>query len=398
MNQIGIFFCFILISVNAWCQKRPPTAEALLEKGIELLNENHYAQALSTLNESIKLNPKLTEAYSARAEVRERLGDLNGAMIDYAICVELLPLQFDPLFSLAVIRYELKMYELAREDFLKVLKLDPGTTNRILYRQTAQGTGTDKILTAQGAIQSEILNYLGLIEMRLNNCKKGIHYLDSAILLNPQEADYFDNRALAKQACNDPSANDDFKRALAINPDHALTKHNMTVQAKENTFDQTEKQLTDIIRNDSSLQYPFIARAYYRLTNGNYKGAVEDYTLALKIDSEDPSIWLNRGVAKEKLNDLTGAFSDYTQAIELKETYANAWVNRANVLLKQKRFQDAIDDYTIAILHQPGYGYAYVNRALAKHYSQMPDACADLKQAESLGIKIEKTLWAEVCK
>lgn len=398
MYRIVFSLYLIIIVTSGWGQKKPPTAEGLLEKGLELLNEDHYTQALSTLNESIKLNPKLPEAYSARAEVRERLGDLNGAMIDYAICVELLPLQFDPLFSLAVIRYELKLYELAREDFLELLTLDAGTTNRILYRQTAQGTGTDKILTAQGAIQSEILNYLGLIETRLNNCKKGIHYLDSAILLNSQEADYFDNRALAKQACNDPSANDDFKRALALNPDHALTKHNMTVQAKENTFDQTEKQLTDIIKNDSSLQYPFIARAYYRLTNGNYKGAVEDYTLALNIDGDDPALWLNRGLAREKLNDLTGAFRDYTQAIELKETYANAWVNRANVLLKQKRYQDAIDDYSIAILHQPDYGYAYVNRALAKHYSKVPDACGDLKQAEALGIKIDKAIREEICK
>ncbi|HEY3430385.1 MAG TPA: tetratricopeptide repeat protein [Cyclobacteriaceae bacterium] len=388
----------MIMSISAWCQKKPPTAEALLEKGIELLNEDQYTQALSSLSESIKLNPKLTEAYAARAEVRERLGDLNGAMIDYAICVELLPLQFDPLFSLAVIRYELKLYELAKEDFLKLLSLDPGTTNRILYRQTAQGTGTDKILTAQGTIQSEILNYLGLIETRLNNCKRGVHYLDSAIHLNSGEADYYVNRALAKQACHDPSSEDDFKQALVLNPDHPLTKHNMTVQAKENTFDQTEKQLTDIIKNDSTLQYPFIARAYYRLTNGNYKGAVEDYSLALEIDSGDPAIWLNRGLAKEKLNDLIGAFSDYTQAIELRETYANAWVNRANVLLKQKRFQDAIDDYTIAILHQPDYGYAYINRALAKHYSQAPDACDDLKQAEALGIKIDKSLWSEVCK
>lgn len=378
--------------------QRPPSAEQLYEQGIERLDNDQYKEALALLNESIKLYPKFVEAYTARAEVKERLNDLDGAMIDYAICVELLPDQYEPLFSLAVIRYELKLYELARQDFLKLLELPAGPTNRIMYRQTARGTGTDKIMTVQGAMKSELYNYLGLIETQLKNCRRGIVYLDSAVRLNQQEADYLVNRAFAKQACNDTTAQDDFKRALAIDPDHSLTRHNRAVHSRKNSVDQTEQELTAIIQSDSTLQYPFIARGFYRLTNGNYKGALADYTHALKIDNSDPQLWLNRGLAKEKLNDLTGAFSDYTQAIELKENFANAWLNRGNVLLKQKRFQDAIEDYTVAILHQPDYGYAYLNRGLAKHYQKLPGGCEDINQAEVLGMKIDKPVKEEICK
>src|SRR5688572_33079726 len=91
---------------TADAQQRP-SAVKLFELGLEKLDEEQYEQALSYLNESIKLNPKYADAYSARAEVRERLNDRDGAMIDYAICVELLPDQYEPLFSLAVIRYEI---------------------------------------------------------------------------------------------------------------------------------------------------------------------------------------------------------------------------------------------------------------------------------------------------
>jgi len=401
MLKIKVILCLIAweISIPEYTlAQRPPSTEQLYEQGIERLNEEQYEQALSLLNEVIKLNPKYPEAYAARAEVRERLSDLDGAMIDYAICVELLPNQYDPLFSLAVIRYELKLHELAKQDFLKLQRLPAGATNRILYRQTAHGSGTDKIMTAQGDIKSELYNYLGLIETQLQNCKRGISYLDSAIQLNPTEADYYVNRALAKQACNDKSAGEDFKRALVIDPNHSLTRHNIAVQAREDSFDQTEKQLTDIIQADSTLQYPYIARGYYRLTNQDFKGALADYNQALKIDDLDPHLWLNRGMTREKLNDLTGAFSDYTQAIELKESFANAWVNRGNVLVKQGRFQDAVEDYTVAILHQPDYGYAYFNRGLAKHYQNLPGACDDIKQAEILGMKVEKSVKEDVCK
>lgn len=401
MLKVSIITAFIFMSMamaNTVVAQKPPSAIKLFEMGVEKLDEEQYEQALSYLNESIKLDPKYADAYSARGEVRERLKDLDGAMIDYAICVELLPDQYEPLFSLAVIRYELKLYELAKQDFLKLQRLPAGHTNRIMYRQTAQGTGTDKIMTAQSMMKSELYNYLGLIETKLNNCKTGIVYLDSAIRVNSTEADYYVNRALAKQACKDETAQDDFKKALKINPDHALTKHNQVVQSKQDSFDQSEAQLTEIIRNDSTLQYPYIARGYYRLTNGNFKGALADYNQALKIDDGDPHLWLNRGLTKEKLQDYTGAFSDYTRAIDLKENFANAWMNRGNVLMKQNRFEDAIEDYTVAILHQPNYGYAYLNRALSKHYQKLSGACDDLKQAEAFGMKVDKALRDEICK
>lgn len=391
----------ILFIVAAWAtitvhSQRPPSPEELYEKAIDHLNEAAYTKALGLFNECIKLAPKFAEAYAGRAEVRERLNDPDGAMVDYAICVELLPDQFDPLFSLAVIRYELKLYYLARQDFLKLKRLPPGVTNRIIYRQTAQGTGTDKIMTAQGGVLPDIYNYLGLIETQLQNCRRGIAYLDSAILMNPSEADYYVNRALSKQACNDSSAQEDFRKALAINPAHSLTRHNVAVQ-RSNSPDQAEGQLTDIIHADSTLQYPFIARGYSRLTKGDYKGALEDYTKALKIDGSDPHLWLNRGISREKLNDLAGAFSDYTQAIELNESFPTAWLHRGNVLLKQGRFKDAIEDYTAAIIYQPGYGHAYFNRALAKHYDKQ-SGCDDLVQAEALGMEIDKSVRDELCR
>jgi tetratricopeptide (TPR) repeat protein len=375
----------------------PTSSQMLYHQAIEHIDNERYAEAITLLNECIRLKPRHANAYAARAEVRERLKDIDGAMIDYAICVELLPDQFEPLFSLAIIRYELKLYDLAKQDFLKLQHLSAGETNRIYYRQVARSTGTDKIMTAQsGSIKMELYNYLGLIEMQLDNCSRAILYMDSAIQLNNTEADYFVNRALAKNDCGDKTAQDDFKKALAINPDHSLTLHNIAVKKIDSTED-TEAQLTAIIDADATLQYPFIARAYYRLISGNYKGADQDYTFALALDDRDPHLWQNRGLAREKLNDLTGAFNDYSHAIELKENFVYAWLNRGNVLTKQERFQDAVEDYSIAILHQPDYGLAYLNRALAKLYGELEGACEDLKQAEALGIKVDKAIKDKIC-
>jgi tetratricopeptide (TPR) repeat protein len=393
LSLVSLVTCIGLLNAQK------PSFEMLYEDGLALMNTEQYQLALSILTKCIELSPRFSDAYAARGEVRERLHDVNGAMIDYAICIELSPGAFEPLFSLAVVRYELRLYELAKADFLKLQHLPTGSTNRILYRQVPGSSGTNKVMTAQsGGLKPDIYNYLGLIELRLQNCHNAISYFDSALQTTPNEADYLVNRALAKKECNDPTFDDDYKKALAIDPHHSLTLHNIAVQKRDDPNTNSEQQLTAIIEADSTLLYPLIARAFIRLANGNYSDAEADYSKALTFDSLNANLWLNRGIAREKNSDFQGAFWDYTQAIELKEKFAFAWFNRGNVLLKQSRFNDAIEDYTVAILYQTDYGLAFLNRGLAKYYAKLGGACEDLKKAEGLGVKLEPNLKKELCK
>jgi tetratricopeptide (TPR) repeat protein len=153
------------------------------------------------------------------------------------------------------------------------------------------------------------------------------------------------------------------------------------------------------IESDSSMLYPYLERAYQRMEGGYYRGALEDYNKALEINDQDPEIWLNRGVVKEKLNDLKGAFSDYTKAIGLNEKFEKAWLNRGNVLTKQGRYKDAADDYSAAIIFNPDYGPAYYNRAIARQKLKLGvEACVDLQKAETLGQAVNEKMKKEICK
>lgn len=381
-------------------QEKRSDVRSICENARVAYEKANYKDALSLLNKCLEDDPGNAAAYLTRGATREELKDLQGAHTDYSIYNEMKPDQPDALFNLASIQYKIGFYEQSRDNLKKLLTLPPGETNSVYFRVSASGTGTSQVTTKATGMEAMIFNYLGLAETKLGNFKPAIQWLDSAIRVQPKEADFYVNRGLAKEAIKDSTALADYEKALSINPDQASARANIanlkrTLGNSDDAMDEIEKA----IESDSSMLHPYLARAFQRMEGGYYKGAIEDYDRALEIDDKNPEIWLNRGIVKEKMNDLKGAFADYTTAIERDEKYVKAWLNRGNVLSKQGRFKEASEDYTVAITFSPDYAFAYYNRAIALHkQKQTVLACEDLKKAESLGHVIQEKVMREICK
>jgi tetratricopeptide (TPR) repeat protein len=404
MKMFRLFLSSWSVVVFFWgesvlAQDKRADSKKLYEKGEAAHNAGNYKLALDYFNECLKENPGFTDAYFTRGATREQLRDLAGANTDYNIYLELKPDQPEALLCRATVRYQLGLYEQAKADFLKLLTLPAGETETIFFNQSASATGGNQIITAQGSIKPQILNYLGLVETKLGHYKEAIVWLDSAIALRQKESDYFVNRGIAKEGIGDTTAAmQDYTTALSLRPDHSVALHNVAVLKRKQGV-ATDSDLEKAIESDSSMLYPYLERGYQRMEGGYYKGALEDYDRALEIEAKNPEIWLNRGHVKEKLNDLKGAYADYTKAIELDEKFDKAWLNRGNVLSKQGRIEDAIQDYTVAITFNPEYAAAFYNRAIARQkLKQMTEACEDLQKAESLGQAVMEKAKKEICK
>ncbi|MFN6087528.1 MAG: tetratricopeptide repeat protein [Cyclobacteriaceae bacterium] len=372
----------------------------LFALGEKALDERAYKTALAHYNECLRLDPFFWDAYYGRALSRERLGDAKGALTDYNIFLESKPEQVEALFSRAVLRYNNGQWALAGEDFSLLLRKPGGTTNMVFHQTNTSG-GNTKVMTLQGNRRADYLNYLGLIDWRLKKYQQAIVYLDSALQLLPNMADFWVNRGIVKQSLRDTlAAVKDFKSALQIDPEHALANHNLALlgglDGKEK---ETEKLITEAIEKNPNLIYSYEERGFLRMKARNWKGALADFNQAILLDANDPDNWLQRGIVKEKLKDMSGALADYSQAIKLKDDYERAWMNRGNLLSKMNRLGEAIEDYTIAITHYPEYGLAYYNRARAFHKtSQLKKACADLLQAQKFNVPIDRKVEAAICK
>jgi tetratricopeptide (TPR) repeat protein len=394
-------FVVLLLLLSECClaQDKPKKAFELYEEAEAAYNEDNYRKALDILDECLKHYPGYFEAYSLRGSVKEILKDNDGALTDYSIYLEHFPDHLPVLMSRAILRYKIGFYDQAKEDFLKLLTMNPTETNAVFYRQNMTVGDRNPVMTPESGHKSYVYNYLGLTEAKMKDHRRAIAYYDTAVSLNPGEPDYLVNRGLSKEAVSDTTAADDYERALKLNYRHTLARHNLTaLKAKQGKTMTFEDRLTETIKEDSTMLYPYLERALQRFEGGYYKGAIDDYSKALEIDPNDEEIWLGRGLAREKVKDFEGAFSDYTHAIDIKEDFFKAWINRGNVLFKLERYKDAIDDFNVALIYQSNYAPAIYNRAMAKmKLKDKQGACGDLKLAEGLGMEIENKVKSRIC-
>src|SRR5437762_3528375 len=61
----------------------------------------------------------------------------------------------------------------------------------------------------------------------------------------------------------------------------------------------------------------FIERAEQKADQGDLRGAVEDFTQALRIDPSSVEAYLGRGFAQAELQAFNAAIDDFTQALRL---------------------------------------------------------------------------------
>jgi len=395
-------FIGLLLFISVWTQgQKKKTASWYFEESDKAIQAGDWQEALADLNECVRLSPGFAEAYYSRGMTREQLGDAQGAITDYNIYLDLVPNHYEALFSRAVLHYYLAHYEMARIDFLKIRKLPHQETTAIFFKQDAFEKGVDQVFTMQGTGPHFIFNYLGLIYTRLTDYPRAILYLDSAIQINPLEPDYFINRGLAKEEAADYNgALMNYRYALKLDPDHALAKRNISTitERTEQKQEATEPLLNEAIASAPHLPYTYAARAYKRAQQKDWKGAIEDYSQAIRIDSANKDYYYNRGIVKENVSDWEGALHDYIKAISLQEDFVKAWLNHGKVLIKLNRVSEAIEDYTVAITYHPDYALAYYNRALAYYkLKQLPEACNDLSEAERLKYPVDAALKKKIC-
>lgn len=388
--------CILIIACLGVAAQVRQEGERLLRNGTELIEQGKYHEAVNIFDQCIAEFPAMTEAFLGRAMAREQLKDYAGAITDYSVFLQKHPQHFEALLGRANARYQAGQFEQARADYTALLSVPRGETNYVMFQKGATSGGTNQITTAQSNVLPRILNYLGLTEYRLKDFDKAIHWLDSAILLEPGNADFYVNRGMVRESANPDRAIADYEKALKLVPNHPLALHN--IGALKSKKGGPEDFFEKAIESDSTMLAPYLERAYLRMQSGYYKGALDDYNSAIEIEKNDPEIWLNRGLAKEKLNDLKGAYADYSQAIQLDEKFEKAWLNRGNVLGRQNNHSAAVDDYTVALTINPEYAAAYYNRAISREkLKQKEEACADLKRAEQLGIAPDIRLKDAVC-
>ena len=186
---------------------------------------------------------------------------------------------------------------------------------------------------------STLYNNRGSVNRKLKNYKNAIDDHTQALALNPQKFGAYWERALAYNLNGDYQlASDDYTTAMFYH--------------QEDT-----KELGKLYDN----------RGVNRRALKQYKEAINDFNMALKLNPENPSVNWHRGITYQRNGDYELAANDYTAAMRFyqndKVNLAILYDNRAGNELDLRQPEKAINDITTAIALDPTRGHLYWSRA-----------------------------------
>lgn len=108
-------------------------------------------------------------------------------------------------------------------------------------------------------------------------------------------------------------------------------------------MDSLNKQLLKDVENEDTFKaYVEKGRIYARMKKR--KEAIQAFTKALELNSQDSGLYFNRGFSYRSLGENAKALEDYTKAIEINPKYSDAYYNRGLVYRALGQYERAEED------------------------------------------------------
>ena len=202
------------------------------------------------------------------------------------------------------------------------------------------------------------------------NLTGAIELYTRAIKTNPNNFAAFVNRGVLwerlpvkntqERRQNRRKAEQDYRRALQINPYSAETYNNLgALYIDSGRYLEAVYQLNDALNLQPGY---FTARmnraiAHYRL--GSVQSALADFNQAAILRPKDPLLLLNRALAFYDMGQYESAVKDLSHLITFHPEDARAYLERARAFIKMGYPSNAYADLETAVSIKPTYALAY---------------------------------------
>lgn len=347
-------------------QQNPKNGYAMLWKACIYDIYDTYGQALSNVNQALKIIPKkdkewIAFGYGLRASIQCELGDSTKALNDYSQAFKVYP-KTDLIYKKCDILHAQKRYAEVDAEIKKAIALDENSAVTWVY--------------------------VGRNENAKGNYATAIEKYSYAAKLNPNYSSAFSFRADTymamhkyKEACQDVIA------ALAIDGDtkaffqiYELADSAMdylTLQLKAQQLKEPTKSMWSY--------YLGVAKAYVN----DYVNAEPAFREALRISENegqtDILIYQNLSETLNELGKYSEALEMTDAALAMDSTEIRTFSDRADIYYNQGKYMPAIENASDAIEFELDNANLYLRRARAYMYSKMNrNALDDVNTAISL--------------
>ena len=235
----------------------------------------------------------------------------------------------------------------------------------------------------------EIMDYFeqGYDKQNAEQYTEAIAYYDKVLELDKDFERAYVQRAYCKSMLQQyESAIEDYKIALKLNPNDAITYFNMGCMIFKLDNKTTDTSYFDkaISMDSDNMAEAYLFRGTIHENIGEYQKAVEDYTNTIRLGMAFDTTYYKRGYCYHCLEQYEKAIEDYTKAIELGNNMA--YYNRATSYNLIGEYNKALADYQIAIDIAPNDSVIYNSRGMCYHLymGEYSKALDDYKKAKEL--------------
>ncbi|MFZ5971839.1 MAG: tetratricopeptide repeat protein [Bacteroidota bacterium] len=170
MKKMRYYFGLVLLlaAVTSHAQ----SAKELTQKAMDLMEKRDFMEAILHLNKAIEADPKYTQAYYVRGNIKTAFEDFHGAMKDYNTALDMNPKYADAFFARGNTKMKLQDYYGAISDFTSAIAINENYVEAYFNRGRAK-------------------QYLQAYEDAINDCSK-------IIQINPKSIDAYYMRGLLR--------------------------------------------------------------------------------------------------------------------------------------------------------------------------------------------------------
>lgn len=214
--------------------------------------------------------------------------------------------------------------------------------------------------------------------------KGAIEDISQFIRINPNYATAYMGRAILRSKLGDEQgASEDRNKALRVNPSNAedyLSRANVRSYLGDKQGEIAD--LNEALQINPNYTDAYNNRANARLALGDKQGALADYNEAVRTNPNDSETYNKRGAFRLELGDKQGALADISQALRINPNNASAYYGRGTVRSLLKDNQGALADYNEALRIDPNFAFAYKSRGFTRYeLGDNQGAIADLNEA-----------------
>lgn len=164
-----------------------------------------------------------------------------------------------------------------------------------------------------------------------------------------------------------------FSRGIELNNENKyLYKYRADCYAqKSDTINALNDYETAISLCNSYLQAYLDRANYFQYTLKDYKRAIDDYNMVLKINPEHDYVYTEKASCRISLNDKEGAIQELSNSLIWEAENPLFYKLRAEIYSDLNMFDNAILDYSMALYKSPFEINLYLRRAI--QYSKIGD-------------------------